>query len=272
MKITVVAPVLNAEQFIEDSLQSITSQTHQDWEYIAVDGGSTDKTVFIVEEIARSDPRIRVVSFPGSGIYDAIFRGFEEAQGDVLCWLNADDEYMPWTFSMVLNKLEDSTVNWVTGFPGSWDVEGNLLFVRSYGWYPQNFIRRGFFHGDFLGFLQAESMFFRKSAFEGLSDEAKWSVLSTELAGDYYFWRALSENNKLRVIPALLGGFRTHGGNRSIISRDEYMQEVYEGDVIKLNPRLGRHIGRLFQIVSTGLSFFTVQKADRKQQEDAGLL
>ena len=91
MKITIITVAYNSARTIEDTIRSVLSQTHQDIEYIVVDGGSTDGTLGIVDKyrgkIARS------VSGPDKGIYDAMNKGLALATGEVIGFLNSDDFY-----------------------------------------------------------------------------------------------------------------------------------------------------------------------------------
>ena len=86
---SVITITYNAEKVLEDTIQSVISQTYHHVEYIIVDGASTDRTMDIVQ---RYRTRIhKVVSEPDKGLYDAMNKGMELATGDYLCFLNAGD-------------------------------------------------------------------------------------------------------------------------------------------------------------------------------------
>lgn len=86
---SIITVCYNAEQTIEDTLQSVISQTYHHVEYIVVDGASTDGTLDI---IGRYRHRIaRLVSEPDRGLYDAMNKGIALATGHYLCFLNAGD-------------------------------------------------------------------------------------------------------------------------------------------------------------------------------------
>ena len=89
MKITIVTPVFNCEDYISNCIESVISQNYEAIEYIVIDGGSSDKTISIAERY--KDYITCFVTEKDKGIYDAINKGLELATGDVVGILNADD-------------------------------------------------------------------------------------------------------------------------------------------------------------------------------------
>ena len=91
--ISVVIPLYNKEEQIADTLQSIFAQTFQDFEIVIVDDGSTDNSVEEVEKF--DDSRIRLIHQTNAGVSAARNRGIEEARGELIAFLDADDEWKP---------------------------------------------------------------------------------------------------------------------------------------------------------------------------------
>ncbi|GGE44206.1 glycosyl transferase family 2 [Pedobacter psychrotolerans] len=89
MKISIITVIYNGEAYLKECIESIISQSHQDIEYIIVDGVSTDGTLKIVEDYRHAITHL--VSEPDRGLYDAINKGILLASGDVVGILNADD-------------------------------------------------------------------------------------------------------------------------------------------------------------------------------------
>ncbi len=98
--ISIVTPTYNSEKYLEECILSIKNQKFTDYEHIIVDGKSSDRTLDIIKKYDGTYP-MRWISEKDKGMYDAISKGFKIAKGDIFCWLNSDDMYMPWTLAAV---------------------------------------------------------------------------------------------------------------------------------------------------------------------------
>jgi glycosyltransferase involved in cell wall biosynthesis len=96
--VSVVIPLYNTEKYIVECVESVLNQTLREFEVLVVDDGSRDSSARIVEEIARRDGRVRLLQHPG-GINLGVSRtrrlGIEEASGDYIAFLDADDAFEP---------------------------------------------------------------------------------------------------------------------------------------------------------------------------------
>lgn len=94
MKISIITATFNSGRTVRDTIESVLRQTYTDFEYIIKDGGSKDDTLAIVREYApQFGDRLKVVSAPDEGIYDAMNTGLQMATGEVIGILNSDDFY-----------------------------------------------------------------------------------------------------------------------------------------------------------------------------------
>lgn len=94
MTISIITATFNSAATIDHTLKSIVAQSHQDIELLIIDGGSTDSTLSIVEQYhSQLGERLRVVSEPDRGLYDAMNKGIARARGEVVGILNSDDFY-----------------------------------------------------------------------------------------------------------------------------------------------------------------------------------
>lgn len=89
--ISIITIALNADKYIEQTIQSVLSQTYKNIEYIIVDGGSTDRTVHIINKY--NDKIDHFISEKDEGIADAMNKGVALATGDYVVFLHADDYF-----------------------------------------------------------------------------------------------------------------------------------------------------------------------------------
>lgn len=201
MKFSVVTISFNQAEFLERAIQSVLNQTGVEIEYIIVDPGSTDGSREIIE---RYRPRLAAVILErDAGPADGLNRGFARATGDVLCYLNSDDEFLPGSFARVQAYLErHPDVDVVCGH--AWVVDGKGEFLRKVWSDP--------YHPSMVAYgmsVQIQpSTFFRRSAFQrckgfNIENRSNWDG---ELIIDL-----IDSGARLRVLDADLSLYRLHG-------------------------------------------------------------
>lgn len=130
MLLTVITPVYNGAPFIENCLRNVVAQGVSDIEHLVVDGGSNDGTVEIVRKFAEQHPHVRIDSRRDSGQSDAMNRGLKMARGDVISFLNADDEYRPGAIREALEALAKLPApGFVVGNCAVEDDEGREIYI-----------------------------------------------------------------------------------------------------------------------------------------------
>jgi teichuronic acid biosynthesis glycosyltransferase TuaG len=106
-KVSIITPNYNGEQFIEQASRFIIGQTHTNWEWIIVDDHSTDSSLIILDKLANSDQRIKVVrSEKNQGAAVARNTGIDNASGDYLAFLDCDDVWRDNKLEVQLNYIE----------------------------------------------------------------------------------------------------------------------------------------------------------------------
>ena len=89
--ISVIVPIYNAEAYLQSCLDSLRSQSFSDFEVWLIDDGSKDCSGKICDDFARVDPRFHVIHKPNGGVSSARNRGLEQANGECICFVDADD-------------------------------------------------------------------------------------------------------------------------------------------------------------------------------------
>ena len=91
LKLSIITVTKNDKNYIEDCIKSVIGQKYPNYEYIIIDGGSTDGTIDIIKKYC--DHISIFISEPDGGIYDAMNKGIRLATGDIVGILNSDDVY-----------------------------------------------------------------------------------------------------------------------------------------------------------------------------------
>ena len=117
MKISIITVSFNSASTLADTMESVLRQTYTDWEYIVVDGGSTDGTVDLIRKYeSKFGGRLKWTSEPDHGIYDAMNKGISRAAGDVVGILNSDDYYTSAdVLDVVASALSNNSLDAVYG-------------------------------------------------------------------------------------------------------------------------------------------------------------
>lgn len=159
IKISIVMPSYNQAAFVEAALESIISQDYKEWEILFVDAGSNDGTLEIAERYRKHISYF--VSEPDNGQSDAIHKGFFNATGDVLTWLNTDDLLLPGALQQVAQAFASRpTCNWVLGNVIWIDAEDTVLKCWKGGRYTPGATKFGIFASG------GPSAFFRRELYE----------------------------------------------------------------------------------------------------------
>lgn len=129
--ISVVVPAYNAEGYIRPTLRSVLAQSHANVEAIVVDDGSRDATTAVVEEMAREDPRIRLVRLASNYGAPAGPRnvGVREARGEWIAFLDSDDIWHPDKLKLQLDALSASGARFCSSQMMDFEDERALVFT-----------------------------------------------------------------------------------------------------------------------------------------------
>lgn len=103
--ISIVSPFKNTAEFLPECLESIINQTYKHWELLIIDDHSSDNSFNIVNDYAKKDPRIKLLSNKGSGIIDALRTAFSKSSGDYITRMDSDDIMATEKLQCMLNDL-----------------------------------------------------------------------------------------------------------------------------------------------------------------------
>ncbi|HIP11775.1 MAG TPA: glycosyltransferase family 2 protein, partial [Arcobacter sp.] len=89
--VSVLLSVYNGEKYLDEAIESILNQTYQDFEFIIINDGSTDKSLEIIEKYKKEDNRIVVISRENKGLIYSLNEGISQAKGKYIARMDADD-------------------------------------------------------------------------------------------------------------------------------------------------------------------------------------
>ena len=135
-KVSIVVPIYNTEKYLKRCLDSIVSQTLQEIEIILVDDGSKEVCSSLCDELALTDPRIRVVHKQNGGLGFARNTGIEEARGEYIGFVDSDDYIDPVMYETLYISAEkhqcDLAISGITFVGGNTFSQGNDVYPKSY--------------------------------------------------------------------------------------------------------------------------------------------
>ena len=229
-KISIVTPSFNQAAFLEKTICSVLDQGYPNFEYIIIDGGSTDGSQEIIRQYEGS--LTYWISEPDLGQTDAINKGFDRAQGEIFAWLNSDDTYQP-------GALEE-VAEYMSLHPEIGMVYGSAMYIDED---DQPIARYPARSTDYQGLRRAvntisqQAMFFRSNL---------WRMVrpldsSFYYAMDYDLWVRIASVTPIRWHDRYWANFRLQEGSKS-------MREAYRcwPEMVKIHFRDG---GSFFSIL-----------------------
>ncbi|HET6250720.1 MAG TPA: glycosyltransferase family 2 protein, partial [Tepidisphaeraceae bacterium] len=265
LTISIVTPSFNTGRYLGAAISSVLQQDWPDIEYLVMDGGSSDCTH---EVLVGFGEKIRWISEKDNGQSDAINKGFAKTSGDILAWLNADDEYAP-------NAVRRAT-EYFQAHPDVALVYGNADYIDARGRQiaPCAHIEPFNYHRllHYSDYIVQPAAFFRRSAFEaagGLDASLNWTM-------DYDLWLKIARNNQVAYLPELLAHYRWLDNNKTATGGRARLDEISRvlashGAGIPAYVRL-EYVNHFLQQAAAGLRQWRIGSAIANMAQAGGKL
>lgn len=200
MKISVITPVFNGEKTIERAILSVQKQSYKNWEHIVQNGSSTDRT----SEIVKKYPNVLLISENDNGQSDAMNKAFDKSTGEVIVYLNADDEFALGAFEKVIEGF-NSNIDAVIGQLIYKDE--NMTLIKN----PKRTLS-DILHYQYFNFpLNPVSYFYRREVQKKIGPFPK----SNHFAMDYWFILRLYDQFTIQFVDSVLGVYYGDENNKS---------------------------------------------------------
>lgn len=256
MKISLITITYNSEKTLADTLHSVLKQTYPQLEYIVVDGASQDNTLSIIQQYEPLfDGKLKWISEPDKGLYDALNKGINMTTGDVIGILNSDDFF---TSNDILEKIADAFII----YPETDAVYGDVHFVhpddlnKCVRYYSSQIFKRELMR---MGFMPAHPSFYIRRKWMKSKECYKTDY---KIAADFEFLlRMIYKNNiKTQYLPIDMVTMRTGGVSTSGLKSHkhimkEHLRAFRENDIYT-NPFILslRYFYKIWEIQKTKLS------------------
>ena len=213
--VSIITPSFNQARYLEATIKSVFSQDYAGIEYMVVDGGSNDGSVDVIK---KYENRIAWwVSEKDKGQTDAINKGFAQAQGEILAWINSDDTYEPGAVSAAVKYLQEHPeVGMVYGGCNFINESGRV--IGKFGAAQTNYrlLRQGYVH------IPQQTMFFRADLWKQVGPLDP----SFYFAMDYDLWTRIAARSEIKYVPQTWANFRLHTSGKTIAADDRCWPEM----------------------------------------------
>ena len=238
MKISLITATYNSGRVLRTTLESVLKQTYSDIEYIIIDGASKDNTMDLVHEYEPLfNGRIKWISEPDKGIYDAMNKGIRMATGDIVGIINSDDFYHRTdVLSCVAEAFEEPGVQAVYGdvrFVHPGDLDKTIRYYSSKVFSPKLFR---------YGFMPAHPTFF---TYKKYFEEFGYYKTDYKIAADYellvrflYVHKLQAKYLPLDFMKMRTGGVSTASVRSNILLNKEIVRACRENGLWTCFPLL----------------------------------
>jgi glycosyltransferase involved in cell wall biosynthesis len=224
-RFSVVTCCYNQGSYLADNLRAVLAQAVPDFEHIVVDDGSTDNTRAVCAEF----PHVRYIHQSNAGQSAALNRGFQEARGEIIAWVNSDDYHEPGAFGRVARELDPARGRWiVAGAANVVNADGRFMWKLPNGrvsFHRLLFHPRLYPHRGWTVMPCQPSVFFHRRVLDELGP------LDTRLkyAMDYEYWlRALTHGFRFHYVPQVFSNYRYHPTSNTNQGYDTFLGEWQE--------------------------------------------
>ena len=250
--ISIITVAHNAEKTLCETIASVRMQRYKNIEYIIIDGASKDNTIEIIKEFKpQFNGRLKWISEPDKGLYDAMNKGLKMATGDIVGIINSDDFYhRPDIIQNIADAFSDKSIEAIYGdirFVNPDNLDKTVRYYSSKNFKPSRFR---------YGFMPAHPTFF---TYKKYFDEFGYYKTDYKIAADYellirflYTHRLKTKYLPLDFMKMRTGGASTASVKSNILLNKEIVRACSENGIWTCMPLLFlKYFVKVFELVKT---------------------
>jgi glycosyltransferase involved in cell wall biosynthesis len=252
--ISVIIPSFNQDQYIEETLVSVLGQEYSNLEVLVIDGGSTDRTIEILKKYSNKISYWH--SKPDKGQADAINQGIHLSSGEVICWLNSDDMYLPGTLLDVGRRFCGRTEQ-------SYLIYGSAITLQQKNGESSSIVQPGAttnvsfdaFDLTYYDYITQPSSFWTRKLWQATGE----LNINYKYVLDWEWFIRAAQTSQFEYVPRFYSIYRQHPLHKTGNGGKERRQEIF--DVVKtyasdywidLYIEVEKIYPRIFEFVSLG--------------------
>jgi len=241
---TIVTPTLNSEKYLRKCIESVESQSFKDWEHIFIDSFSTDRTISLLKEYKKRNPKkVFIHQYLKAGVSDAFNKGIKNSKGKYINFLGSDDLLEKNSLQIVYNNISDEKYGWCYGDVKIIDGKGLIKKLKKYMNFNYNSLLYFFY-------ICHQSVFMKRSIFEN------YGLFRVDLkyAMDHEYFLRIGKQEKPLKMNSFICSFRKDGTNTS----SNWKEVLSEKRMINLKYSNNRLLTLLFHKITFLIKFILI--------------
>jgi glycosyltransferase involved in cell wall biosynthesis len=254
-RVTVLMSLYNEERHVAAAVDSVLAQTYENFEFLIIDDGSTDRSKEIV--LAVDDPRIRLISRPNKGLTESLNEGLQLARGEYVARQDADDISLPTRIEKEVAFLDSApevglvgTNYTIIGDDGE-PLTTTSVFLHPFDLAVAEIVSNQFGHG---------SVMMRRSVALELGG---YDSTVGDIVSDYDLWLRIGRTARLANLAEPLYRWRRSSRSLSMSDRDLAIKQSFALRDREFQRLLERPVGARFALSSHGRGFFPSRREYR---------
>lgn len=219
LRFSIITVCYNSEKTIEKTIKSLLNQNYKNYEYIVVDGESNDSTLEIVNRYKSKFKNIKIISEKDKGIYDAMNKGINLCNGELIGFLNSDDYYEPNALELISNNYTKD-IDVIFGDTYLIDYYKEQVFEKRAEIYPIDKLKEGKMIPHTSTFVKSNLM--KENNFD----------INYRIASDYKLILKLYKDNKIfkyipyRINNMVIGGISTTENKKLLTEFSQCQKDI----------------------------------------------